>query len=348
VKKEYFTKYFLYPKYKKYNIAATVALLLFALGFLFGWLAGTEWTKSENESFQGKEMRLIGYDLINPLLECEVAKDTIEYKEIKPFKKKVEELIRIKTDNYKLSHVSVYFRDLNNGPWFGINEKEKFAPASLLKVPTMISYLKQAEDNPGLLAQQLKCQGDTDYNAGQFIKPSKFAEHGKFYTIEELIYISIVYSDNNANVLLFNNIDTKVLSKTYTDLGVELPLASSAEDFMPVKSYASFFRILFNASYLSKEMSGKALKYLSETEYKEGIAAGVPSNMVVAHKFGERISEANNEIKQLHDCGIIYYPKHPYLLCIMSRGDNFATLDDIIKDISKSVYEELDSQYRAN
>ena len=48
-------------------------------------------------------------------------------------------------------HLSVYFRNLNNGPWFGIRENEGFAPASLMKISILISYLKMSETDPNLL-----------------------------------------------------------------------------------------------------------------------------------------------------------------------------------------------------
>jgi hypothetical protein len=56
--------------------------------------------------------------------------------------------------------------------------------------------------------------------------------------------------------------------------------------------------------------------------YNDGLKAGIPANIELAHKFGERgiIGMNGREQKQLHDCGIIYYPKHPYILCIMTRG----------------------------
>ena len=115
---------------------------------------------------------------------------------------------------------------------------------------------------------------------------------------------------------------------------------------MPVRMYASFFRVLFIASYLNKEMSQKALAYLMRSDFNEGIVAGVPPSVLVAHKFGERVSGARLEDRQLHDCGIVYYPNSPYLLCIMSRGSDFTTLDDIIKDLSLLVYKEVDRRHR--
>lgn len=320
------------------------ALVIFAAGLALGVAFGLHW-RAES-SHERREMRLGGYQFINPLLECEIAGDQIEFSELTPFKDKMTALVKKKIGDKTYTHVSVYFRDLNNGPWVGINEKEPFAPASLLKVPTMIAMLKEAEQKPGVLSEQVIYPGNADLNEMQAFKPAVRLEAGKSYTIDDLIFRAVAYSDNNANNLLFERIDKNILLRTYKDLGLSFP-AVVPENSMTVRQYASFFRILFNASYLSKEMSEKALAYLSRTTFRNGIVAGVPGDVAVAHKFGERVSVEDPGIKQLHDCGIVYYPGHPYLLCIMSRGDDFAALDDIIVDISRLVYEEIDSQSKA-
>ena len=95
-------------------------------------------------------------------------------------------------------------------------------------------------------------------------------------------------------------------------------------------------------------MSEKALSYMSEVDFKQGLVAGVPGGIAIAHKFGEKTVGASGEIKQLHDCGIVYYPNNPYLLCVMSRGDSFEYLDDTIREISHIVYEEVDRQQRTH
>ena len=71
----------------------------------------------------------------------------------------------------------------------------------------------------------------------------------------------------------------------------------------------------------------------------------MPPSIGVVHKFGERSLGPNGETKQLHDCGIVYYPNHPYLLCIMTRGTSFEPLRKTIAGTSQLFYAELDSQY---
>ena len=91
------------------------------------------------------------YTYTNPLLECENNSTFAKQKYI-PFENTILSRIEkeIEVPNPDL-HLSVYFRNLNNGPWFGIRENEGFAPASLMKISILISYLKMSESDPALL-----------------------------------------------------------------------------------------------------------------------------------------------------------------------------------------------------
>lgn len=48
--------------------------------------------------------------------------------------------------------------------------------------------------------------------------------------------------------------------------------------------------------------------------------------------------------KQFHDCGIVYHPANPYLLCVMGRGEDFWELTKSVADVSRIVYEEVERQ----
>lgn len=292
-----------------------------------------------------RSLRLAGYRYVNPLLECEIYQDQLDNSELEPFKYKVERLIKERVATGEVKTVSVYFRDLNDGPWFGINSREQFSPASLMKLPVMIGWLKKAEADPTLLKRTLTFDDGEDWNAQQNIKPQVAIERGKKYTVEDLIYRMMAHSDNNAWHLLFKNIDVNFLDKILADLNVNYD-PTKEEDFMTVKAYSSIYRILYNASYLSKEMSEKALEYLVHIDFKDGIVAGVPAGVTVASKFGERTLGNNGEIKQLHEFGIVYYPKSPYLLGIMTRGEDFGRSAGVIRDISRLVYEEINRQIK--
>lgn len=309
-----------------------IFLLIFACGFATALAINKFLFLSVNK--QKTAIRLNSdFNYINPLLECDlnIAND----KNLNLLKKDIEQYLSERSGNY-----SIYFRDLNNGPWFGINEKEKFSPASLIKVPLMMAYFKLAENNPEILKMTIVNQIDShSYYAQQNIKPQTVINLGQSYTIEDLITKMIIDSDNLAYELLLENIDNKLIFQVYSDVGLAIEYENKynpSGDIISVKDYASFFRILYNASYLNKNYSEKALQILAQTTYKKGLVAGVSSNYKIAHKFGERQYLDNNEV-QLHDCGIVYSEK-PYLLCIMSRGSSFDELASSIRKISEMVF----------
>lgn len=326
-------------------LSVSIVIIVYLFGAVTGFFLKDN-IAGRFEKKQHRELREKGFIYINPLLECYSDRDAPENSELRPFKHKVEDTIQEIVSQKKAETIALYFRDLNNGPWFTVGETENFAPASLLKVPLMIALLKQAESDPAFLQQKIVYRAERDYNENQAIKSTDNLKQGKTYVIDELIYRMIVYSDNNAYMALMQQVDREGLMNTYRDLGVIVPGSTGKTDFMSVESYASFFRVLFNASFLSKGMSEKALQYLANSELRSGLVAGVPPDVPVAHKFGERFWQQDSELKQFHDCGIVYYPDRPYLLCIMSRGNSSETLDDSIRDISRLFFEEISAQQK--
>lgn len=314
---------------------------IFSLGIVAGILFASQII---SDGSSGKEERLNqGYQYINPLLECSLPENESS-KEVRPIEDRVGLLINELLERNDAKEIGVYFRDLNNGPWFGINEDVLFTPASLLKVAVMMSYYKKAESDPSLLSQTLEAQAFALGSAEG--EPTPAVAPGKKYTVEQLIESMIVGSDNNAMATLTNNnlVRMEELRRIYTDLNLSSLIRRTENGLISVRTYSSFFRILYNASYLDKRYSEKALELLTRTVFKEGLRKGVPPSVKAAHKFGIRYIP-DSGVSQLHDCGVVYYPKHPYLLCIMTRGDRLDRLPPTIATISELVYNEIDKLY---
>jgi beta-lactamase class A len=315
---------------------------------MVGGGAGGFWVRGRIAREEGgraiTELREDGYRFISPLLECDTERDLIRNRELLPFKEKVEAYLRDRMRFEGVGTVSLYFRELNDGPWFSVNDDARFSPASMRKVPMMIALLKESERMPDLLSRKVTAQLKQDHNAYQNIKPSQALEPGKAYEVGDLISRMIAYSYNNAFMLLSGMVDQNELGKVYELLSIPNPSVSREDHKLSVYTYASFFRILYNATYLSRERSEQALELLAGSEFRSGIVSGVPKEILVAHKFGEHSDPATGE-KQLHDCGIVYHRRHPYLLCVMTRGSSLEYLDDAIAALSKVVYAEVDAQH---
>jgi len=336
---------------KKYLINRTFlagfVLLLVgaAIGYYFSNLSRPIPSSSTNNSgsINGSlEFHSGGYKFINPLYECNTG-ENYGTEKLSNMQDSINKYINSIIANKSVTRASVYFRDLNNGPWFGINEHDDFAPSSLLKTPVMMAYFKEAEDDPTILTQKIKYTKDPAGLIAQNFPPKEHLEKGKSYTVEYLIERMIAGSDNVALGLLEANIDPDKIDKVTIDLGITTATNSTPDDFMDVQEYSTLFRVLYYATYLNKDYSEKALGILSKSEYDQGLVASVPGNIIIAHKFGER--HLPNGESQLHDCGIVYYPNRPYLLCIMTRGTNFNDLSTTIRQISNKVYNEFTNQF---
>jgi len=277
------------------------------------------------------------YKFVNPLLLTQNNSST-RSSQYEGLYSDVLDYIKKAQSTSQADRISVYVRDMNNGLWTGVNEDDIYAPGSMLKVPIMMGYLNKAEDVPSFLDEKYYYNPSVD--EGQYFKPAKMLAQGT-YPARDLIKNMIIESDNTATLILANA-HPDVVTKVYDNLALPYPVAGA--DFMSPKQYASFWRVLYNGTYLSHDISEEALDLLSLTTFDDGLVAGLPKNTRIAHKFGEHttVAPGTAPIHELHDCGIVYPDKtDPYFICVMTQGSDFPPLETIISDISKLVYKEL-------
>lgn len=318
------------------------ARILFVTGILFllGG-AGVFFFLQKDESQTPGVAKKCPYAFINQL-RCEPELAT-KKKEYVVLQNELIDFITAEKKKGTVTHVSIYFRDLQNGPTMNIHGQENFAPASLLKVPLMITYYKKAETDPKLLQRKIRVSDVK--SLPQNIQPEQSLKAGKEYTVADIIRLMIAYSDNTSWEALLVYLRQKYSEEdfvmTLSDLGIIDPRKRNDQQYITVQSYASIFRILYNSSYLSIPMSDKALRLLTDSSFKNGLTAGVPSGIKIAHKFGE---QKNGNEQQVHDCGIVYYTPNPYLLCVMTKGNSIVDLERVIQTVSKEVYQEVESR----
>jgi beta-lactamase class A len=291
-----------------------------------------------------------GYTFTDPLIGFQSS--NIESPEYDALAQEVESYVTQEQSN-GLVAASVYFRDINSSKGFTTNPTDTYYPASLYKVPVMMTYYEIAEENPSILSQTLVYSGTSNLNDIEEIRSPTQLTPGTTYTVEQLIEHMIRYSDNNAAQMLLTNLSTTNHYQDYlnlfTNLGVSTSTVDESADSLTVGKYPIFLRALYNATYLDRDYSEQALQLLTETDFTAGLESGVPNGIPVAQKFGETtVSNGSVDIgKELSNCGIIYYPGHPYLLCIMTKGsgDNIKGLEDDISSISRLVYQKTEELY---
>lgn len=339
-------KIYMQRNYKKYIFVLISVLVVLGVGLGAGYVWGFH---NEQQIFDKKINGIkplrnnnTSYKFVDPLLFYMIPSADQQWG-LTEMKNQVQGIINHDKEYNGLSDASIFFQDLNQGRWMGINQNDQYNPASMLKVVIMVSYFKEAENNPALLNQSFIYTADMQNLINEDVyNSSSNLVIGNEYTVEDLIQRMIVDSDNGAAELLLNNISQSSLDSVYAALDIPSPDSAKGAFTISPRYYSFFFRILYSATYLGPEYSEKALDILSDATFKNGIVSGIPNGTVVSHKYGEYVLQNNSQGQQLelHDCGIVYYAKNPYLLCIMTRGNNLTNLENTIKNISSTVYKD--------
>jgi hypothetical protein len=321
-------------------------LAIFLLGLLSGNLLHGHKHEEYFDSIKVLRTSSSNFPLVFPILGTESLRATYigEYSDLE---NRLEETIKEEVRNGNILEGSVYVRDLGRSLWVGVNEDKKYAPASLFKLPIAIAIYKTAEVNPSLLQENFIYT--QEIAALNFSAPSDERSSlviGKSYSFDELVKLMLIDSDNGAKDLLASKIDPTIIDQLFKDAGVEAPRLGETYTISP-KTYAFFFRMLYNGSYLGRANSQKLLEIFTKTNFKDGIVAGVKKNVLVAHKFGIfdlEDKENGREVIGLHDCGIVYNEDSPYLICVMTKGFNENSLKQVIAKLSAITYEEIEKE----
>ncbi len=235
----------------------------------------------------------------------------------------------------KNMRTGVYFEYLPSGVSIGVNATDEFISASLIKVPFIMGIYKMIET--GQLTKDtvitLKKE-DLDPNFGSLWKRGE----GATLTVDEAMQLTLRESDNTAALALDHFSSADPIRKIYDALDIPVDWSSDQPVVSP-KNYSSVFRCLYLSCYLSYEGSQKILTFLTDTIFHDGIPAGVPASVPVAHKIG--IYDSPNSGKRVRlDCGIVYVPKRPYILCILGEAEKGQEqrISDFAREVSGQIY----------
>lgn len=229
--------------------------------------------------------------------------------------------------------VSLYFEYLPSGVSIGINEKQESQLVSLLKVPVVIAVYKNIElgkiHKTNLISLQKE---DLDNSFGTLWKQGA----GSTITVQEAITQMLVNSDNTAKNVLGHLLTNDDVLNVFNSL--DIPLDTQNESpVVSAKNYSSILKSLYFSSYLTAHDSNEILNILTKSHFNDEIAKPIPQTIPVAHKIGVLDIADNNSTPLYDDCGIIYIPERPYILCIMTKAKQQNALP-YMQDLSKIIY----------
>jgi beta-lactamase class A len=277
-----------------------------------------------------------GFHLVQPLLKANQENESEEFTTLRA---RIQNLFEDNKRTGILTSSSVYLFSLSDGKWMYINPNEVYHPGSMMKMPMLLTYLKEADLNPEMLNKKFLLSYDIKVPAQTFTS-SMTLEKGKSYTARELLKYMAAFSDNYATRILNENADVKNFVKTFTDLNIPEPNVSDRFYETSAQNMSEFFIVLYYATYISRKNSEYAMELLTECDFKEGMLRDLPANTKVAHKFGEWGDNRVNA-HEMHEAGVVYLQNKPYLLTVVTKGSNSRDLAMVISKVSKLVYDDM-------
>lgn len=229
------------------------------------------------------------------------------------------------------------FNDQNE---YGLYQNEIFPAASLMKLPVMIRFYQEVER--GDLDPETKYvlkENDKVFGAG--ILQNKLS--GSTYTYRQLVEFMGQYSDNTAFGIIRRILGDKKIQQTIEQLGMN---KTSLKDFETTpKEIGLFFRKLYfdppiggekqshpyQGKIISNEHREEMLGFLTKTAFENWLPAGLPDDIIIAHKIGK-------DIGTFSDGGIVFAQK-PYVIVVMSKDARELETNEVLLKISESVWE---------
>lgn len=328
--------------YWKYILLAVVSgIAVFGVLFTGGRGANLNAQRNTDSTAQHQNSnytihRLKGYTKIKPIISVE---PEAPLPILLPLVNSLGALIDSLKADGNVTQASVYIKEFEHGSWVAVNGDDRYHPASLMKVALLLSYLKLVEADPSMLKRELLFDPPPNAQINDQYYKAPTIKRGKKYTVHELLYYMIAYSDNNATWVLASHFDNSYLKKLFNDFDLPEPVEDDLKFTLSPKEVAVFFKVIFSASYLSPEFSEYAADLLSNCSFKEGFVKGFPPNTQLWHKFGEWRQVGYDY--ELHESGVFYIGDQPYLLTIMTKGKDTDKLAESIRILSGKVYRSL-------
>lgn len=243
-------------------------------------------------------------------------------------------LLESLTGKFPPGSIAVASSGLPGGRDFALNADASFAPASTFKVAVMAEVFHQAEIGRLSLAEPVPVINSfTSIADGKPYSvdreddadPSLYEQVGGTREVSELVLRMIVRSSNLATNLLIERIGVRQIDPLLQAAGIDgisvvrgvfdrRAHALGMDNRTTARGLADLMMQLAEGRLVSKAASQEMVRILLGQEFNEGIPAGLPGSVKVAHKTGW-----DDEL--YHDAGIVFPEAHgPYTLAVLTRG----------------------------
>lgn len=253
------------------------------------------------------------------------------------------------------AEIAVAFQTLDRRYSLFINSQAVYHAASTMKIAVMIELFRQVHAGKLHLEDTIPVQNvfksvvdNSPYSVLLETPEEEALAALPEETLYRLCHAMITVSSNLATNLLIDHLGVRNIHLMLRLNGIYgMNVARGLED---LKAFAKGLNNTTDATalaqqliriarheFISPDASAMMIDILKQQQFRDGIPAGLPSEIAVAHKTGEITGHH-------HDAGIVYSPR-PFVLVVLTRGfPNRIASAGFIAEITRMVYEMLQRQ----
>jgi beta-lactamase class A len=223
----------------------------------------------------------------------------------------------------------VWVQEPGSGRTLQLGQDTRLEAASVIKVPEALYLLHQVDAGAVNLGDQVTLQAQ-DFMSGTGILYSK-AHPGDQHTYQDLLTDLIRYSDNTAWRAIMRSLGAGSIDAYAASLGAGD--CHQWDDGCTAREAGSLLVRLAFGRLLSAGSTQLLLGLLESTVFNDRINYYLPG-VTVAHKVGMDGGVIN-------DCGIVYAPGSPFVICVFTTTSDPRTGVQAIRDITRAAYHYL-------
>lgn len=227
-------------------------------------------------------------------------------------------------------YYSFYYEDLFSGFTVSYNEEAPIFTASSIKGPAMIYLYEMASLGKIDLNEKLVYTENFHHNGSGILKDKEF---NTSYTVEELIYYAIHYSDNVAYAMLMNRFSRENVLSFWSNLGTKhIFTRDTIWGITSAKDASIYMKELYRFTNRDNQYGPKLMEYFKGADWK--LITDIDGKFNTASKGGWAGTA-------IHDVAIVF-DENPYILIIISNTgeSNYSYLFNKTSKLVGQLHEE--------
>lgn len=227
----------------------------------------------------------------------------------------------------KGNKVAFYYEDINSNSIISFNSEMCFYAASTIKVLSVLMIFKMALDNKIDLNKKILVKmEDLKQDTGVI----KYQKKDTYYTLKELLRLTIVESDNTAYLKLVDILGKEKIKKYGNSLGAKNTMVGRESDsfgLINCEDMAIYFKEIKKFIDEKNKYSDLFLEYLLNPSVK--LIKDQSLNNKYVRKYG-------SYDLAYHECGYVLDDK-PYYLFVLTQLNKKDSKEEFINEVAKQI-----------